>query len=181
MRCGYGEIDTFVGEVWDLATEGVVSAIHCELHPAGPIATDLIRRAGPEVERELRLLEPPALGHFCVTTAGTLRFKTIIHLAASTLSRLPTAESLRESLGKGLTYGFHQKMRSVSIPALFIEPGEIPTTIAAKAIVETSFIHLQRARHPNRIVLVVPTDYVHGVFKSELERMLLGEDPTRNI
>lgn len=177
MKSGFGEIDIYFGDVWELATEGVVSPVHSELHPAGPIAIELIRRAGPDVERELRSQERLALGQVCVTGAGTLSFSTIIHIAASSLSRRPTVELLKECLRNALAFGFHRKMRSIAIPAVYIEPGEIPTSVAARAIVDVSAEHLNRARYPNRIVLVVPTDYVNKVFQSEIDRVHFGGPP----
>ena len=178
MKSGYGEIDTFVGDIWELATEALVSPVHCELHPVVPIGVELVRRAGYEVDRELRANEKLAVGQICMTSAGTLEAEKIIHIAVSTLSHRPTVEALREALQNALLLGHRQNMRSIAIPAAYIEPGELPTSVVARCIVETAVEHLKRARHPNRIVLVVPTDYVHKIFLSEIERVHFGEHPS---
>lgn len=177
MKSGLGEIDTFVGDVWELATQAIVSPVHCELLPVAPIGVEVVRRAGYEVDRELRANEPLAMGHVCMTDAGTLEAEKIIHIAVTTLSRRPTIEALREALRNALLMGHRQNMRSIAIPAAYIEPGELATSVVARCIVESAADHLRRSRLPNRIVLVVPTDYVHNVFLSEIDRVHFGELP----
>lgn len=175
MQWGLGELDLFIGDVWELATQAFVTPIHSELRPATQMALDLWRRAGPELEREFDNLDHLPLGHIFVTGAGTLDCENLIHIAASTLSHRPTIEAFEESLGRALMSAYHNTYRSIAVPAMFIDPGELTTQVVSKIIVRTSMEHLTKARYPGRIVLVVPTDYVHKVFLSEIERVRYGE------
>lgn len=175
MKWGLGELDTFVGDVWELATEAFVCPIHCEMRPAGQLGTDILRRAGPEIERQLLQFDYLALGQICVTGGGKLACEKLIHLAASTLAKRPTIEAFEEGLENALMSAYHNSMRSVAIPAMYIDPGELTTPVVARIIVDLSMEHLRKARHPSRIVLVVPTDYVHAAVQREIKRVRYGD------
>ena len=175
MNWGLGEIDTFVGDIWELATQAFVTPIHSELRPASQMALDLWRRSGPELEREFDHVENLPLGQVYLTNAGGLNCERLIHISVTTLSRRPTLEHFEEALDRALMAAYHNTFRSVAIPAMFIDPGELTTQAVARVTVEISMEHLRKARYPGRIVLVVPTDYVHKVFLSEMSRVQYGE------
>ncbi|MCB9357052.1 MAG: macro domain-containing protein [Calditrichaeota bacterium] len=175
MNWGLGEIDTFVGDVWELATEAIICPIHCEMRPAGQIGVDLLRRAGHEIEKELLRTDHLPRGQVILTDAGDLDCARLIHMAVTTLAKGPTVEVLKEALRNALMMAYYNQLRSVAIPAAYIEPGELLTSAVAKTMVGVSMDHLVRARFPGRIVLVVPTDYVHNVFLQEIETVRYGE------
>ncbi len=171
MKWGLGEIDTFVGDIWELATEAFISPIHCDMRPAGQVGADLLRRAGPDVEREILKLGPLALGQALASESGSLGCEKLIHIAVTTLSKRPTIEFYEEALKNALMIAYRASMRSIAVPAVYIDPGEIPTSVLARKTVQVSMEHLRRARFPGRIVLVVPSDYVHQVFVAEIDRV----------
>lgn len=177
MKWGLGEIDTFVGDVWELATEAFISPIHCEMRPAGQLGVDLLRRAGPDIERDLLKQPELTLGQAFVSESGSLDCEKLIHIAVSTLSRRPTIEAYEEAMHNALMIAYRASMRSLAIPATYIEPGEILTSVLARRTVHITMDHLKKARFPGRIVLVVPTDYVHKVFLAEIDRIRFGELP----
>lgn len=177
MNWGFGEIDTFVGDIWELATHAVVSAIHSEMRPANQQAIDLLRRAGHSVERELSAMDNLSMGQAVITSAGTLQCEKIVHIAVTTLSRRATIELYREALQNALMLAYHSSLRSLAIPAMYNEPGELTTSVVARTTVEMSMQHLRRAKFPGRIVFVVPTDYVHNTFLKEIDRIRFSETP----
>lgn len=177
MKWGLGELDTFVGDIWELATEAIVCPIHCEMRPSGQFGSDILRRAGHEIEKELSQYEHLRLGQVCLTGGGGLECEKLIHIAVTSLARRPSIEALEEALQNALMLAYHNSMRSVAIPATYNEPGELTTAVVARIIVKHSMDHLLKARFPNRIVLVVPTDYVHKAFLNEIERLRYGDLP----
>ncbi len=177
MKWELGELDTFVGDVWELATQAIVAPIHSELRPAGQLGADIMRFAGSSVESEFANLDRIALGQILATSAGSLNSEKIIHIAVSTLARRPTIELFEEALRNALLFATHNSFRSIGIPAMYIDPGELTTAAVARTTVVTAMSHLKRASLPNRIVLVVPTDYVHKIFLAEIDRVRYGEQP----
>lgn len=175
MKWELGEIDTFVGELWELATQAYVVPILSELRPATSTAVDLWRRSGPALDRQFADVEKLPLGQICITDAPGLQCERLIHIAASTVSRKVTLEHFEDSIERALMAAYHNTFRSLAIPAMFNEPGELTTQVVARVLVEKSMEHLRKAKHPNRIVLVVPTDYVHKMFLSEISRVQYGE------
>ncbi len=174
MKWGHGEIDTFVGDIWELATQAIVVPIHTDLRPAGTIGVEVRKRLGPSVEKQLTVKSDLTLGQICVTSAGTLACESVIHIAVTTLSTKPTIEILQEALSNSLLHAFHTAMRSVAIPAMFNNPGELTTSAVAHTTVKAAMDHLQKGKHPGRIVMVVPTDYVLKAFETEMNRVSDG-------
>lgn len=175
MKWGLGEVDTFVGDLWELATEGFITPIHRELRPAGQAAIDLLRRAGPEVEREILKQEYLPRGQSLISEAGSLDCKKLIHISVTSLSKRPTIELFAEAMHNALRMAYYNNLQSLAIPAMYIEPGELTTSAVARATVDIAMDHLTKARLPGRIVFVVPTEYVHKAFLAEMERIYYGE------
>ncbi|MCC6477017.1 hypothetical protein IT157_08175, partial [bacterium] len=71
MKWGYGEIDTFLGEVWELATHAFAIPIHAELRPVGQMGHDVWGRAGISMlEKELGEFGKLHIGEAVKTPAG---------------------------------------------------------------------------------------------------------------
>ena len=178
MKWGFGEIDTFVGDIWELATQAFVVPVHRDLRPAGQLAAGVFQRGGPTIQKELSSFDNMALGQVCATDGGTLGCERLLHVSLLSLPKRPVLETLESGLKNALLLAYHNSMRSVAIPAMLIEPGECATAAVARATVEISMDHLRKAKFPGRIVIVVPTDYVNKVFCSEIEKIRLDDNPS---
>lgn len=178
MKWGFGEIDTFVGDIWELATQAFVVPVTKDLRPAGPIATGVFRRGGPSIQKELEGFDTMALGQACATYAGDLGCERLFHLSLLSSPKRPELDDLEAGLRNVLLMAYHNSMRSVAIPAMLIDPGELTTAAVARVTVETSMDHLRKAKFPGRIVIVVPSDYVLKVFTAEIDRVRLDETPS---
>lgn len=172
MRYGFGELDFYIGNIWEIATQAFISPVTDELHPVVGIGANLIRRAGPEIAKELSEQDPIGLGHAFVTKAGTLRAKWLIHASICTLSSSPTGVNINEALDEALSQCQHMAISSVAIPAMAIDPGELPVKIVANVIVRSCFRSFKMSRLPERIVVVVPSEYVENEFKYVIEDLL---------
>ncbi|RQV99992.1 hypothetical protein EH220_00765 [bacterium] len=172
MRYGFGELDFYIGDIWELATQALISPVTEDLHPVVGIGSNLVRRAGPEIAKELADHDPIGLGHAFVTKAGTLRAKWLIHTSICTLASPPSGPDVCEALDEALSVCQHMAIKSVAVPAMAIEPGELPVRVAANVIVRSCFRSFKMSRLPERIVLVVPSPYVEREFKYVIEDIL---------
>jgi O-acetyl-ADP-ribose deacetylase (regulator of RNase III) len=172
MKYGFGELDFFLGDIWEIATQAFITPITTDLRPKSGIGANVVRRAGPQVLKELSGYNPVGLGQTVVTSAGSLRAKQLIHVSISTLASRPTGEILKEAMREALAVSRHLNFHSVAIPAMAIEPGELTVKIVGNIMVNACFGSLKISRTPERFVLVVPSAYVENEFKKIIEDRL---------
>ena len=169
MKYGFGELDVFIGDVWELANQAIICPVHDDLRPMAGAGAGIIRRAGPEIAAELTQHEPIGLGHALLTKAGTLRSKWLIHIAICTHANSPTVYDLDDAINEALLLCQRRKITSVAIPAVAIDPGELSATAVVNIMVRAAFKSLKVSSCPQRIICVVPSGYVDNLFQKVIE------------
>jgi O-acetyl-ADP-ribose deacetylase (regulator of RNase III) len=172
MKYGFGELDVFIGDAWELANQAIVCPVHDDLRPMAGAGAGLLRRAGPDISAELNKRESLALGHALLTDSGSLRSKWLIHIAIGTSASSPTVYDLEDAINEALLICQRRKISSVAIPAVAIEPGELPATAVVNIMVRAAFKSLKISSCPQRIVCVVPSTYVDQLFQKVIEHTL---------
>lgn len=89
---------------WLLIPQGVSGAIK--------------RRGGLQPFRELGRLGPIQLGHAVETSAGTLPFKSIIHVAGINMLWRSSEHSIRDSVRNAITIAAARGYRSIALPLI---------------------------------------------------------------
>lgn len=89
---------------WLLIPQGVSGAIK--------------KRGGLQPFRELRLMGAIPLGHAVETSAGTLPFKSIIHVAGINMFWRSSERSIRDSVRNAMTLAAKRGYRSIAIPLI---------------------------------------------------------------
>ncbi len=175
MKHGFGELDFYIGDIWEIATQAFVTPVTADLRPLAGIGANVVRRAGPEISKELSKHVPIGLGHSLVTKGGGLRAKWLIHTSICTLATTPNAMDFGDAIDSALNACQHQAINSLAIPAMAIEPGELNVKVVANIIVRACLKSFKVSRIPERIVLVVPSKYVEREFKKAIEDIIYPE------
>jgi len=89
---------------WLLIPQGVSGAIK--------------KRAGRQPFRELGRMGPIPLGHAVETSAGTLPFKSIIHVAGINIFWRSSERSIRDSVRNTIELAAKRRYRSIAIPLI---------------------------------------------------------------
>ena len=172
MKYGFGELDFFIGDVWEIATQAFVTPVTADLHPVAGIGSNVVRRAGPAISKALAEIQPIGLGHAVVTKGGDLAAKWLLHVSICTLARKPQALDVADAIEEALFICQRQMITSVAIPVMPIEPGELPVKAVSNIIARSSLHCLKIAKCPERIVVVVPSKYVENVFREAIDDVL---------
>lgn len=173
MKYGFGELDTYIGDIWELATQVFFNPVHENLRPMPGVGQQIIRRAGPEVSNMLSQRGEMGLGKAFISEAGDLRATFLVHVTIATLARKPTADIVDDALAEAFLICQRQSAKSIAIPPMAIEPGEIPVGVYANLVVKHTLSSLKRSRNPERIVLVAPSRYVEKIYQNSIDHILL--------
>ncbi len=122
---------------WLLLPQGVSGAIK--------------RRGGHGPFRELRRHGPIPLGGAVLTSAGTLPFKAIVHVAGINLLWRASERSIRDSTRNALTLVHDRGFRSVAFPLIGAGSGGFSSERAKMIMLD----EIEKANSPLHVVLVV--------------------------
>jgi O-acetyl-ADP-ribose deacetylase (regulator of RNase III) len=172
LKYGHGELDFFIGEVWELATQAIVTPVTTELHPVAGIGANVVSRAGQAVHQALAEKAPIGLGHAVITKGGNLASKWLIHISICTLAKAPQGIDVSDAIDEALDICHLQAITSVGIPLVAIEPGELPVKAVSNIIARACLRCLKNSKYPERIVIVVPSKYVENVFREAIDDIL---------
>lgn len=172
MKYGHGELDFFIGDVWELATQAIVSPITTDLHPMAGIGANIIKRAGHSVVAELDQKSSIGLGRAVITKGGDLAAHWIIHISICTLRKAPQGIDVADGMAEAVEICQLQAISSIGIPVVPIEPGELPVKAVSNIIARACLSALKRAQYPERIVIVVPSKYVENIFQEAVDDIL---------
>ena len=116
-------IHTVDGDLLDQDVEVIVNAWNRNLFPwwlliPQGVSGAIKRRAGKKPFRELSRMGMIPLGGAVATTAGTLPFKAIIHVAGINLLWRSSEWSIRESVRNAMALAKEKRYRSIAFPLI---------------------------------------------------------------
>ena len=173
MKYGFGELDTYIGDIWELATEAFINPVHDNLRPTPGIAQQLLRRAGPEVSNLLSQRGNIGVGHAFISDAGDLRAKFLVHISIGTLAHKPSIGTVDDALEEAFLLCQRQSLKSVAVPPIAMDPGELPVGVCANILVKHALTSLNRSSLPERVVLVAPSKYVENIYQQAIDKFIL--------
>jgi O-acetyl-ADP-ribose deacetylase (regulator of RNase III) len=125
------------------------------------------RRGGDKIQQEAMSCAPIAVGAAVVTTAGRLHAKAVIH--APTMEEpgmMIGAENVRRAARAALIAADRNNFKTIAIPGIGTDLGNVPIDEAARAIVEE--IRAHRRPCPETIYLVDTNDYMVAALEEAL-------------
>jgi O-acetyl-ADP-ribose deacetylase (regulator of RNase III) len=119
--------------------DAIVNAANGHLAHAGGVAAAISRAAGPELQREsdrlVREHGPYASGEAVVTTAGSLRFKGVIHAVGPRRGEGNEERKLVSALAATFLLAEKRGWQSVAFPAVSSGIFAVPPDVCARAYV----------------------------------------------
>jgi O-acetyl-ADP-ribose deacetylase (regulator of RNase III) len=130
------------GNLLDEPVDAIVNAANGHLAHGGGVAGVISRAAGPELDRESRLLVekhgPFPTGSAVVTTAGRLPFKGVIHAVGPRQGEGDEEEKLFKALTGAWKSASERGWSSVSFPAVSSGIFAVPLEVCARAYVRAA-------------------------------------------
>ncbi len=127
------------GDLLAEPSDAIVNAANGQLAHGGGVAAAIARAAGPtlteEGDRVVRERGVIPVGEAVVTTAGTLRFKGVIHAVGPHQGLGREEEKLEKALRSAFLRAHEQGWTSVSFPAVSSGIFAVPLEVCARAYV----------------------------------------------
>ena len=150
------EVHTVVGDLLDQPVEIIVNAWNRNfipwwlLLPQG-VSGAIKRRGGYAPFRELGKCGILEAGEARLTSAGKLRFRGIIHVAALNLLWRSSPEILKASVTNALALASEHAYSSIALPLIGAGTGGVPAEVAKAVILEAA----EQASYSGSVVIVV--------------------------
>ena len=154
-------------ELWSMPVDAVVNPANSLGIMGGGIGGQLRRQGGDVIQQEAMAAAPIAVGAALVTTAGQLPAKKVIHVPTMEEPGMKIgAENVRRAARAALIAADRNGFKTIAIPGIGTDLGNVPLDEAARAIVEE--IRAHRRPCPETIYLVDTNDFMIAALEDAL-------------
>lgn len=162
-------IIVIMGDITDMAVEGIVNAANTHLVLGSGVAGAVRKKGGPSIQTECDELGPIPLGEAAVTGGGALKARYVIHAAGMHPGGGVSMESLADATWNSLKRAQEKGMRSIAFPAIGTGVGGFPVGECARVMIKTVRDYLKESDTGIReIYFVLFDEPAWRVFENEL-------------
>ena len=153
-----------------VTADAIARPVDAELRATTPLMRRLELAGGEALARHLRVNEPLAVGSAVVTPSGELGVELLIHGVVSSETQSVSRTSVRQAVSSALQRAADWGIGHLAVAPFGIGAGNLDIEESAEIIADAVRRHLQSAKYPTTITIVVETTFEHDVF----ERLLAG-------
>ncbi len=137
--------------------------------PSLPLSSHLVEAGGPEFESAVKATDPIGLGEACITAAGKMKAKKVIHIAVRS-EQFPTrADTFWKAIQNGLKLADKESIQTLAIPHLGTGESNYPIDSLAPLTVGAVTEYLKNGSSGLRkIWLVASNDQEEAEFEKAL-------------
>jgi O-acetyl-ADP-ribose deacetylase (regulator of RNase III) len=148
-----------------VAADAIARPVDAELRATTPLMRRLELAGGEALARHLRVNEQLAIGSAVVTPAGALGVELLIHGVVSSDTEPVSRSSVRQAVSSALQRAADWGIEHLAITPFGIGVGNLDAEESAELLVDAVRRHLQSARYPTTITVIVETEFEHAVFE----------------
>lgn len=153
-------------DITGMETDAIVNAANQHLAHGGGVAGAILRRGGPEIQREsdawVRKHGPVPTGSAAITGGGQLPARYVIHAVGPVYDGTPrSADELASALRSSLALADEHALKSVALPAISTGIFGYPLDEAARVMLAAAVEYLEGETGLERVVFCL---YGQGAF-----------------
>ncbi len=166
------------GDITRQEVDAIVNAANSGLRGGGGVDGAIHRAGGPEIMRQCRRLGGCPTGSACVTTAGRLRARFVIHAVGPVWHGGSSDEAtlLGSAYRRSLEVADEKGITSIAFPSLSTGAYRYPPPAAAPIATSTVVDFIKGKTSINKVVFVLFNDSTYEAFCQALEQHLRQED-----
>lgn len=130
-------IELWNGDICDLEVDVIVNAANLSLWMSSGVGGAIKRAGGDEIEFAAVRQAPVPLGDACVTTAGSLAARAVIHAVSLDRERRTSGSVIEAAVRSAMARARDIRATSIAFPALGTGVGGFPLDEAARITVQT--------------------------------------------
>jgi O-acetyl-ADP-ribose deacetylase (regulator of RNase III) len=152
----------------EVRAAGIVRPVSADFQAVTPAMRRLEVAAGPTLaEQCMRLGELP-VGSAAITTPGDLHVQFVVHAIVRSYDEQVSATSVRRALQNALRRVDEWGLETIAVAPFGTGAGNLDADESARVMIEVLYEHMQTARHPGSVEIVVDSDYELEVFQRQL-------------
>lgn len=154
-----------LGSLVDAQTEAVLRPVRADLAPVSAASREIGLAAGPTLDERLQRLDTLPPGGAIITPSGDLECDFVIHVVVMSDEEPQTDATIRRALRNGLDRAADLGIVSLALPPLGMGAGVTEPEVSASNVVAVLKEHLELARPPEEIVIMVATAFQADIFQ----------------
>jgi O-acetyl-ADP-ribose deacetylase (regulator of RNase III) len=158
------------GDITTATTDAIVNAANNRFWMGSGVAGAIKAAGGEVIEQEAMKKGPVIPGEAVATTAGTLRFKYIIHAAVMGQDLRTSDKLVRQATVSSLVLGDQLKLRSIAFPAFGTGVGGFPIKACAKIMTTVARNFGDMTQNIEQVVFYLFDDVAYTIFNEELSK-----------
>lgn len=151
-------IDVRIEDLAFYSGHAIIRPANANLGATTPLLRRLELAGGPELQEQLVLGEPLAVGSAVVTGAGALPVELLVHAIVSSASEPVTRDGVRRAFRSALERVEAWQIADVAIPPLGLGAGNLDIDESATLIAEELAHHQLTSAYPKHVTLVAETE-----------------------
>ena len=158
------------GELAAQELAAVLRPVSAEWEPVTPATRRLELAAGTDLLEQCQKLGELPVGSAVITSAGQLRTQFMVHVSVRSIEETVTIAIIRRALQNGLRRLSEYGIESVSVAPLGTGAGNLDAEESAAEMIPILLEHLQSGQKPQKIDVVVDSEYERDAFERALKR-----------
>lgn len=166
-------VELALGDITLQDTDAIVNAANSGLHGGAGVDGAIHRAGGPEIMKECRKLGGCPAGSACITTAGRLKARFVIHAVGPIWSGGGSGEAglLASAYRASLELADEHGLTSVSFPSVSTGAYRFPLEQAAPIALATVIEHLKGETTVRKVVFVLFNQATFDAYAEALAEM----------
>jgi O-acetyl-ADP-ribose deacetylase (regulator of RNase III) len=173
-------IRVVVGELRDQGVDGLLRPVRSDLAPVSGPSRDVALEAGEDLQERLGRMGLLPVGGAVLTPAGSLPASFLIHAVVMSEDEPQTRISVQRAVRNGLRRAADWGLESLALPPFGMGVGTADPEVAARALVEILFDHLDEGASPLDLTIVVSSDFESQLFDRLVEEASRARSASRN-
>ena len=173
-------IHVVVGQLRDQQVDGLMRPVRSDLAPVSGASRDVVLDAGEDLQERLGRMGILPVGGAVLTPAGTLPAAFLIHAVVMSEDEPQSSMTVQHALRNALRRAADWGLGSVALPPFGMAVGTADPEVAARAVVEILFNHLDEGVAPLDLTIVVSSEYESQLFVRLVDEMSRARSASRN-
>jgi O-acetyl-ADP-ribose deacetylase len=153
-----GTVEVVLGDLTEQEVDAIVNAANSHLAHGGGVAGAIVRRGGPEIQRESNRKAPVEVGGAVATGAGSLRARYVIHAVGPMWGEGDEEAKLRSAVRSALARAGELGLTSLAFPAISTGIFGYPKPEGCRVICQEVVAYLRAGNAGVRRVRLVSID-----------------------
>jgi O-acetyl-ADP-ribose deacetylase (regulator of RNase III) len=166
-------ISVRLADLAQVRAAGIVRPVSAEWQAVTPAMRRLEMAAGPALAEQCAKLGELPVGSAAITTPGDLHVQFVVHAVVRSYDEQVSASAVRRALQNALRRVDEWGLDTIAVAPFGTGAGNLDADESARVMIEVLYEHMQSARHPGSVEIVVDSEYEREVFQRQLEAQAL--------